>query len=89
MRIKFEATDATGKVHKRLLQTLTDGVAVVLGLNDRDRDARLLIKDVIRKFTFLLVAACNVSSDDHRARRERNLAPNLGHRVPSRTLDRR
>ncbi len=67
---------------------MADGVLVVLGLHDRDRDAGFLIKDVVREFTFLLVSACNVPSDHHRARRECHLPPNLSHWVPPRSPNR-
>ena len=54
------------RVAKRLLQALADSVVVVLRLDYSDRNARLLIKDIVRKFLLLLVAACNVSANDHR-----------------------
>jgi hypothetical protein len=46
----------------------------------------LLIKNIVRKFLLLLIATCHVSPDNHRARRQRDLTPNLGRRVPTRPL---
>jgi hypothetical protein len=63
-------------------------MVVVLGLDDSDRNTELLIEYIIRKFLFLLVTACDVSANDHRAGRKRDLAPDLSHRIPPCVFDR-
>ena len=85
-------TERTGNVHdlrvaKCLLQAVADGVVIVFRFNDGNRNTRLLVEDIIRKFLLLFISACNVSPNDHRTRRKRDLAPNLRHLIPSGPLD--
>ena len=74
-------------VAKCLLEAMAHSMIIIFSLDDSDRYTRFLIKDVIGKFAFLLVAACNVTTNNHRSGCERDLAANLGHLIPSGLYD--
>ena len=76
-------------VVQRLLQTESDGVIVVLGLDDGDRNAEFLVKNVVGELLLLLVPARDITAHHDGAGGQRHLAADLGHRVPSRLLDAR
>ena len=64
-----------------LLHAIADAVVVVLRLNDRQRDAGLVIQDVFGPFG--RGTADQLALDDHAAISERNLLPYLWVNIPS------
>ncbi len=67
-------------VFERLLHAGADGVVVVLGLDDGDRDVRLVEEDVVGLLG--LAALDRLAANDDAALGEVDLLANLGHHVP-------
>ena len=81
------AVGAVGKRHvedlgvfERLLHAGADGVVVVLGLDDGERDVRLVEEDVVGLLG--LAALDGLAADDDAALGEVDLLADLGHQVP-------
>jgi hypothetical protein len=72
-------------VPKRLLHAVADGVVVVLGLDDRDREIGLVEEDVVRPLG--RTPADQLATHDHPAVGEAHLLAYLRHHVPLRPLD--
>src|ERR1700683_14629 len=64
-------------------------MVVVLRLHDRNWNTELLIKDIVRKFSLLLIAAGKIAAHGHGPRCEGDLASDLSCLIPSRAFDRR
>ncbi len=67
-------------VLQRLLHAGTDGVVVVLGLDDGEGEVRLVGEDVVGLFR--LATLHGLAAHDHAPLGEVRLLPNLGHEVP-------
>ena len=67
-------------VFERLLHAGADGVVVVLGLDDGDRDVRLVVEEVVGLLGF--AALDRLAADDDAALGEVDLLAKLGHHVP-------
>ena len=67
-------------VFERLLHAGADGVVVVLGFDDGDRDVRLVEEDVVGLLRF--AAFDRLAANDDAALGEVDLLPDLGHHVP-------
>ena len=67
-------------VFERLLHAGADRVVVVLGLDDGDRDVRLVVEDVVGLLGF--AALDRLAADDDPALGEVGLLADLGHHVP-------
>lgn len=70
-------------VTKSLLHPLTDGVGIVLGLDDADGDSGLPLEHVVSPLALLLVPGRHISSYNHRPWCEGEFAPNLADLIPS------
>ena len=71
-------------VGNRLLHAVADPMVVVLRLDDRDRDARLVGEDVIDLLS--LAALDRLAANDHAASGEVDLLPKLRHEAPLRAV---
>ena len=69
-------------VLERLLHAVADGVVVVLGLDDGERDVRLVVEDVVGALG--LAARDQLAADDDPALGEADLLADLRHARPSR-----
>ena len=74
-------------VVERLLHAVADAVVVVLGLDDGDRDVRLVVEDVVGALG--LAARDQLAADDDPALGEADLLADLRHLVPARPVARR
>ena len=64
-----------------LLHTIADAVAIVLRLDQRDRDIRFVIEDDVSLLR--LAARDQLAANDDSALGEKDLLPNLRHRIPA------
>src|SRR5690606_33106361 len=69
---------------ERLLHAVTDTVRVVLRLNQRDRNVRLVVENEVGLLR--LAARHQLAAHDDAALGEIDLLPNLHHLVPARAL---
>ena len=67
-------------VVERLLHAVADAVVVVLGLDQRERDVRLVVEDVVGALR--LAAGDQLAADDDAALGEADLLADLQHLVP-------
>ena len=69
-------------VVQRLLHAVADAVVVVLGLDQRERDVRLVVEDVVGALG--LAAGDQLAADDDAALGEADLLADLRHLIPAR-----
>ena len=73
-------------VFEALLDSVTDAVRVVFGLDEGDRDIGLVVENVIGPFA--LASADQFAANDDAALGEADLLANLGHLVPASATNR-
>jgi len=77
--------DVEGRgIVEALLHSVADAVVIVLGLNDRYRNIRLVVKDVIGALGF--AARNKLAPDNDASLGEINLLADLHHPVPARAF---
>jgi hypothetical protein len=85
VRGKDEGNVKRGGVVKALLHAVADAVVVVLGLDQRDRDVRLVVENEVGLLR--LAARHELAAHDDPALGEIDLLQNLHHLVPAGALD--
>ena len=86
VRRKYEGDIEGFCVFQRLLHPRTYGLGVVLGLNQRQRDIRLVVKHIVSAFA--LTSADHLAAHNDAAFRKADFFPNLRHFIPTGLFDR-